>query len=333
MMDVSVVVPTYNRRPVLERTVACLLEQDYNPARYEIVVVDDQSTDDTWEWLQEVAAREHRLKVARNRKKGRGQARNAGVEASSGQFICLVDDDVWVVREFVSAHRQAHCEHGARTVGIGSLSTCADTRATVANQYEDARLMRVEKRLRDGGPDIDPGLFRTGNVSVARDFLQAVGGFDECFRGYSYEDSELGFRLKSNGGQFRYVPRAAGVHFTDATVQATLRKKQEAGASAILFLKRWPDAADRVSFPFEVPGVCTTVRHDGLLKGIGIRLFVSAPAGCLMCGMLRLSVCLRWRPAALFWLDVLGHHRYSRSFRQEIRRLTGETVKGDPEAP
>ncbi|NPV45590.1 MAG: glycosyltransferase [Armatimonadetes bacterium] len=330
-MDVSVVVPTYNRRPVLERTIQCLLAQDTEAVSFEIVVVDDQSTDDTWAWLKELAAREDRLIALRNPRKGRGQARNAGTEAAKGRVICYVDDDVWVEPRFIRAHWLAHEEHGEDTVAIGGLAPAPETKRTVPNLYDDARLMRAEQRLRDHQGPIHPGLFRTGNVSVSRSLLTRVGGFDESFTGYSYEDSELGHRLQRHGARFVYVPEAAGVHFTEATIAGILRKKREAASSAILFLQRCPEAADRVSHPFEIAGVPTTARHDSWAKALSIRLFSTRTVGTVLALPLYAAIGLRMERAALFWLSVLGHQHYCCAFRRAVQELSSPPEQPTPE--
>jgi len=318
-MDVSVVVPTYNRRPVLQRTVRYLLEQEFTEGRYEVVVVDDQSTDDTCEWLEEARTQHEQLVVVRNPSKGRGQARNAGIGAATGQIICFVDDDVWVAPGFVAAHWRAHQRHGPKAVIVGKLSACPETARTIANQHDDARLVRVEQRIEAAGENLHAGYFRTGNVSVSSDFVREIGGFDESFKGYSYEDSELGYRLMANGAVFRYAPDAAGVHYTDTTIADLLRKKAEAGRSAVTFLRRWPEAADRVSAPFVVPGVPTTDRRDGLAKRSVKALALFPLSEVLMRGLLAAAVGVRHRGASCFLLDCLGWVEYAKAFRRAAK--------------
>lgn len=316
MIEVSVVVPTYNRREVLKRTVRCLLEQTGTVADYEVIVVDDQSTDGTAAWLQTAQAGLPRLTAVTSPRKGRAQARNAGLAVARGEVVCFVDDDVWVVPGFVCAHWEAHAAGEPKMVAIGRLDTCPDTCPTVANAYEDARLMRVEHRLATAGDGLGPGSFRTGNVSVRRAFLAEVGGFDEGFHGYSYEDSELGCRLLAHGGRFRYVPQAAGCHFTQVTVPEILRKRREAGVSAVTFLRRQPEVSASIPAPFAVPGVPTTARHDPLPKRLAKALAVSPPTGWLLGGLVGLLSRTGWRGACFPLLQVLEYHHYARAYRR-----------------
>jgi len=329
-MEVSVVVPTYNRRPVLERTIECLLRQDAGDLEYELVVVDDQSTDDTWAWLHEAKRHEDRLLCVQNPKKGRGQARNAGTKASRGEVICFVDDDVWVFPEFVAAHWRAHQELGPMGVVIGALGLCPETAKSIPNEYEDARLLRVERRIQAADDQLGAGFFRTGNVSVRRELLGKVGGFDESFRGYSYEDSELGYRLKAGGGVFHYAPDAVGAHYTQTTVAQILGRRAEAGASAVVFLRRWPQAVSRGPAPFPVPGIETTARHDSVAKQAAKSLLLSTPARAVMVGLLGGMLRLGLRRTSFALLDRLSWWSYSDAFRNVVTGAEQSPDEGRP---
>ncbi|MBM3335457.1 glycosyltransferase family 2 protein [Candidatus Sumerlaeota bacterium] len=312
-------VPTYNRRPVLECTIECLLQQEFPEGEYEVVVVDDQSTDDTAEWLAGAAAQNDRLTAIRNPSKGRGQARNAGIRAAHGETICFVDDDVWVVPGFVAAHWAAHQRYGPKAVIVGRLDVSLETAKTIANEYEDERLVRVEERIQAAKDNLHPGFFRTGNVSVRAHFLQEVGGFDEGFTGYSYEDSELGYRLLANGAEFRYAPDAAGEHYTATSTADVLRKQAEAGRSAVTFLRRWPEAVERLSVPFAVPGVPTTAKRDGMIRRVAKWLLLSRPCGLAMGWLMVAAEMAGWKRGSFFLLDWLGWTKYARAFREAAR--------------
>src|SRR5215208_4798677 len=88
---VSVVAPTYNRRHGLEAFVEPLLRE---PGLHELVMAVDGSADGSVEWLRERAEHDPRLKVLGLSNRGAGPARQAGIEAASGEVILLLDDDV-----------------------------------------------------------------------------------------------------------------------------------------------------------------------------------------------------------------------------------------------
>jgi GT2 family glycosyltransferase len=89
--------------------------------------------------------------------------------------------------------------------------------------------------------NIDFGLFLTGNVSVPRVILEECGGFDESFKDYSYEDSELGYRLHQNGTCFSHEPNAIGYHFFSEPLNKICAKAYDSGRSLEVFIRLHPE--------------------------------------------------------------------------------------------
>lgn len=87
----SVVIPTHNVEPWIDECLQSVLDQDY--PSLEVIVVDDRSTDGTWERVREYADRDTRVRVVRNPGVGGAQARNAGVELASGEYLTFADGD------------------------------------------------------------------------------------------------------------------------------------------------------------------------------------------------------------------------------------------------
>ena len=106
--SLAVVIPTYNRRAILERTLEALADQSQRDFR--IVVVDDGSTDGTFAWLESRArtARQPQLSIVRQENRGQGQARNLGVRQVGEDLVLFLGDDVIPRREFVAEHLAAH---------------------------------------------------------------------------------------------------------------------------------------------------------------------------------------------------------------------------------
>lgn len=99
MIKLSIIVPVYNVAPYLRKCVDSLLAQDYD--NYEIILVDDGSTDDSWQIIQEYVSRfrgleDERIRGIHHENGGLSAARNTGIEAARGTYICFVDsDDYW----------------------------------------------------------------------------------------------------------------------------------------------------------------------------------------------------------------------------------------------
>jgi GT2 family glycosyltransferase len=203
----SVVVPTFNRRASLVRTLEALAKQGPVTSSLEVVVVDDGSTDGTFEWLQQ-ARYPYRLKPLRQANGGPAKARNAGVEAATAPLVIFIDDDTEPLPGLVDEHLAAHREADNLVVSgpLGSLPSYSQPWVT----WEQRQVERQYKAMRQGEWAPTFRQFWTGNASVARKHLLAAGGFDDSFR--RAEDVELGLRLRKLGLQFRFRSEARVLH-------------------------------------------------------------------------------------------------------------------------
>lgn len=110
MPFVSIVVPTYNRGPILYNTLLSLRHQTYPQSRYQVIVVDDGSSDATRELLQSSAKMDNLIPVF-NSHQGAAAARNTGVRAAEGELVIFCDSDFIVPANFVQDHVIGHGSH------------------------------------------------------------------------------------------------------------------------------------------------------------------------------------------------------------------------------
>lgn len=204
----SVVIPTYDRRDSLLRTLAALGRQTYDAGAFEALVVSDGSTDGTREALVGWSA-SYRFRFLEQRNGGPGAARNLGASSACGEIVVFLDDDVEPVREFLAVHAEAHAAD-ASLVLIGPQSKPPGERCPVWVAWEHQMLERQYARFCSGEWEAGPNNLYSGNFSVRRRHLLDCGGFDERYR--RQEDVELGFRLHALGLRFRFEPRANGLH-------------------------------------------------------------------------------------------------------------------------
>ncbi|MDR7568297.1 MAG: glycosyltransferase, partial [Armatimonadota bacterium] len=179
-MELSVVIPAYNRPRVLEVCLHCLSRQTLPPDRYEVIVVDDGSEEDLRPVVRSFRGALQVRFLRQPQNLGRAAARNRGIAEAQGEVVVFVDSDVFVVPEFLAVHREIHERH-RDAVGRGPI--------LLTEHLEDP--LRHPPYLRDPSP----ALLDTANASVRRRHLLLVGGFDEGFREYGWEDFELGMRL------------------------------------------------------------------------------------------------------------------------------------------
>ena len=227
-MILSVVIPTRDKRPLLERTLKALRQQDAGAEPWQIVVVNDGSTDDTEAYLAGLAAVEPRLcLVTPPGNVGRAAARNLGWRRAEGRWVLFLDDDILAPPGLLRAHLEvlaADTRHGT----IGPAVTDPAIIDGPHFHYLDSR--GVAKLPAGPAPS---RYFVTQNAAVPRDALVAIDGFDEQFSAYGFEDMDIGFRLEDAGVRFQVVPAPVPLHLHHHSLAAYLEKKQICGRSSL----------------------------------------------------------------------------------------------------
>jgi glycosyltransferase involved in cell wall biosynthesis len=207
-MFFSVVIPTYNRLPILEKCLQAMENQVLRPdgsvEGYEIVLVDDGSTDGTVEWLR--SANLPHLKLYEQNHKGAAIARNFGVQQAIGDTIIFIDSDLVVLEGFLQHHADALS--AAYTRGNPRVFTYGRVVNTCNFEQPTSEPFKVT--------DYSRAFFATGNVAIAKRWLLEAGLFDAQFTQYGWEDLELGVRLKNNGLSLIKCPEAVGYHWHPA---------------------------------------------------------------------------------------------------------------------
>jgi GT2 family glycosyltransferase len=212
-MLASVVISTYNRADALPATLDALARQDLSANDYEVIVVDDGSSDGTSAVLA-AAALPYRLKTFRlPSNQGVSAGRNAGLGHVAGGCIIFLSDDLLVPRDFVSRHATAH-ERLADTWVVGGFVQLPALRDSSFGRFLDAAERGFEQ-ARLGDP-IGDGLYEmtvptARNLSMPRATLERVGPFDERFR-VTCEDQDLATRATRQGIRFVYDARLECVH-------------------------------------------------------------------------------------------------------------------------
>lgn len=237
---ISVVVPAYGRRDLVEVTLRSLAAQREAPP-FEVLVVDDGADPELPAWARGLALPLD-LRVLRHEvNRGRAAARNTGIAAARGRVVVFLDSDMRVVPGFLAAHAAAHDVDDA--VALGHIVTAPEIRHDAWVRYTDSR--GVHKVAR--GASIPARYFMTGNSSVAAALLARAGGFDEDFREYGGEDTEMGYRLEACGGRFRHAPGAVSEHLDQHGVLATAMRLRRYGETMLpLLVRKVPRAREEL---------------------------------------------------------------------------------------
>lgn len=200
--ELSVVVATHNRADRLEALLESLKGQSLPRERFEVVAIDDCSSDATAELLErEAAAGELVLSVRRRElREGPAAARNDGWRAARAPVVAFTDDDCLADAGWLDALLRAAAEHpGAVVQG-----------RTDPNPAELHLLGPFSRTLsvHEAGP-----YFQTCNILYPRDLLERLGGFDaSTYSGPGGEDTDLAWRAIEEGAQVAFAPQARVFH-------------------------------------------------------------------------------------------------------------------------
>lgn len=329
--QVSVVIPTHQRREALRRVLESLATQTLDPSSYEVVVAVDASTDGTLEMLDAFPG-PLQLRWVSPPGRGRAGACNAAVAAARGEVTIVLDDDMRCVPEFVERHRDDHppgsrrCVLGAVPVELGDASPHA---ARYVKEKFDAHLAR----LSDPAHLALPRSFFTGNASLRTEVMREVGGFDDSFGIYGNEDVELALRLRGAGVELGYDPEALAYQSYEKDLGGLQRDTLAKGRTTVQLARRHPEVFPdlRLADPGDSSRPWLAAR--ALLLALTRRLPATSGAVFALAGLLeRLGgwrFPLFYRPVLdyAFWAGVDAALRESND-EGELSKLAGELERG-----
>lgn len=288
MFDFSVVVPTHDRLDVLPEVLAALEAQAGAPD-YEVVVVDDGSSDGTAEWLDERRRRARvPLRVLHQPNRGPAAARNLGVAVAGGRWVAFLGDDTVPSSGWLAAHREAHRRRGdaAEQAVIGYTGWHPRMRLTPFLRYINEHGLQFGYALIDDPDDVPFNFFYTSNLSLSRALL-AAEPFDLSFPYPAWEDIEAGYRLsRRHGLRLAYEPAATTAHDHPTDFARFAARQERAGYSAVVFERLHPELGSFVGMgpggPPPLPpadrqrrreAVVHTLQKYPLIQELAARLF------------------------------------------------------------
>lgn len=204
---ISVIVPAYNKAATLRAILVPLLEQEGLAQPYEVIVVDNGSTDDTLPTLSALQARYPHLHVLTEPRKGAGAARNRGILAARGDLLIFLDDDVLVQRDHLAQHLALHAAQPVPTCIVTSVVDHSTFDFDPLGRYVRERdTIAARGNSRTAGLSLVSQNFSLRRAALERARFEADGRvqfFDERF--YKRQDGEFGHRLEKLGVPFLYT--------------------------------------------------------------------------------------------------------------------------------
>jgi glycosyltransferase involved in cell wall biosynthesis len=240
MIKASVIIPTYNKFHRLRLTLASLMNQKNQMENFEVIIVDDKSTDKTPDYCQQKKFSFKMKYIQQSKRCGRSVARNVGVRHSDADLIIFIDDDMILTEHFIERHishqlRKPAIIHG-KIMNLSYLrffkdpsqgvlyQAFSDKKISLLKRYclqeadifsnfskidKQAKLGLLEKLIQSVWSQKKVNLywllFTGGNVSVPKRWFIDCGGFDASFAlGWGCEDLELGYRLSEKNYPYHY---------------------------------------------------------------------------------------------------------------------------------
>jgi glycosyltransferase involved in cell wall biosynthesis len=229
---ISVVVCAYNGADTLPRCFEGLRKVQY--PNFEVIVVNDGSTDATPD-----ITRAYGYNLISTENRGLASARNAGLEASTGEIIAYIDADAWPDPHWlshlaVSFMRSSH-------VGVGGPNIPPGEDGRVAECVANAPGGPTHVLLSDEEAEHIPGC----NMAFRKSGLDAIGGFDPQFR-VAGDDVDICWQLQDQGWTVGYSAGAAVWHHRRSSIRAYLKQQFEYGKAEALLERKWPERYNRV---------------------------------------------------------------------------------------
>lgn len=232
---ISVVVCTYNGSRTIRECLEGLQTLDY--PNYEVIVVDDGSTDGT----KDIAS-EFDFCLISTENRGLSNARNTGLERSTGEIVAYIDDDTRPDPQWL--HYMAHTFLTTDYVGVGGPNISPPEDGLLAEAVNNAPGNPSHVLLTDIEAEHLPGC----NMAFRKSALEAINGFDPQFR-IAGDDVDICWRLQQKGGILGFSPAAVVWHHRRNSIKAFLKQQFNYGEAEAMLQHKWPEKYNTFGHP------------------------------------------------------------------------------------
>lgn len=234
---VSVIVLNYNNKKVIERCIRTL--QNHNKRYgYEIIVVDNGSTDGSYELLQEKY--NGQIKLLQNKVNGCSSGRNFGVANAEGEYIVFLDSDQWIISDY---WLDSAFDLINNNISIGAVGWNAGwfEKGEITGPIVDYMFNRNIET-----PEIwyktDIAYLATSGMLMRKELFDAIGGFDQYYDPTCFEDTDLSLKIRDYGYELAYCPYMTIMHLPHQTTQSGSKNhSQLMKRNGNYFYNKWLD--------------------------------------------------------------------------------------------
>jgi len=277
MLEFSIIIPTYNRAAILRKSLEALSLQKNSPG-FEVIVIDDGSTDNTQEVIKDMSSQaEYQIHSILTHNTGAAQARNNALQIVKGRYTAFIGDDIIVGENWLKTHFKAHQTFSRESTAILGFTDWPDMPwvddymkflAPYGEQFNYSGLQPWQK--------LYFGYFYTSNISLPTWMLKEEL-FDPTFPGAACEDQELGYRLEKKFGlSIRYCPDAVAVHWHPLVREKYLARMRLVGRSMRKVISKHPELSNSKYFPGPkviLFSICFLMLWLGIARLISLRFY------------------------------------------------------------
>jgi len=232
MIEISVVVPTYNNEKVLKCLINSLSSQNYPKNKYEIIIVNDGSTDGTCEFAKNII--NSNIVYLRQKHSGPAAARNRGISVAKGKIVAFIDDDCIASRGWLAAIKE-----GFKDEELEGLE--GKTLADSGKIFPDSHCIR----------NLSGGIYLTCNIAFLGSVIKKMR-FDENYRYPNREDSDVAFSVLKSGGKIGFSKKMQVKHKISKYGLKKMLKRKLYFESDVRLFRKFPNVyKKRIRFPFE----------------------------------------------------------------------------------
>lgn len=257
-INVSIVIPTFNRKGTLRKTLDSLFNQTFPQENFEIIIVDDGSTDDTEEFIEEIKGFHKNLCYFKQRNKGAASARNLGIFNAKGEIIGFTDDDCIVSPTWI--------EYGVKL--LQDFEFCGSQGITLPQKEIQTRnkIFNYLDVVIHTGKEKYPS-YPTCNIFYRKKILIEESGFDEKM-GSLTEDDDLAYRLIKKGYKINFNRNMIVYHEVRyINILEYVLKRLKRIESKPLFIKKHPEFRKNLFLKIFIPS------HVYIILAIGTFVF------------------------------------------------------------
>jgi GT2 family glycosyltransferase len=313
---ISVVMPTFDRAEAIGLTLQYLQGQTLSPPDFEVLVVDDGSTDDTKHVVSSLQP-SFSLRLLCQRNRGAAAARNLGAREALADLILFMDSDVVPGTSLLEQHVQSHTWPGKRLV-VGRVKPWLN----VSRPWYE-RVVDPDKAGLDYGEQervVPFYMALGGNLSVTRFAFEQIGGYNETFPAAGCEETEFAYRASMLGYELLYQPRAKGYHNHPRSLEQRCRQQKAHMRSMALLTALHPELQTVIWGVDELmPVLAAPCSMRSVVRRVRAALYAFCPVRCALQQGLVLLNRLQILPrlsSILFWRVMIGCRH--QGFRQGL---------------